>query len=41
MTGYWVMFGIFMPASMIVGGILKQKFSKYSKVSLGGDYSGR
>ena len=41
MTGYWIIFGLFMLASMIVGGVLKRKFTTYSKVSLGYDLSGR
>ena len=40
MTGYWVIFGLFMLFSMIVGGILKQKFRRYSKVPIGQNLSG-
>lgn len=40
MIGYWVIFGVFMLASMVVGGILKKKFSKYAKVPLGNNMSG-
>ena len=32
MIGYYVIFGVFMLASMIVGGVLKRKFAQYSKV---------
>ncbi len=41
MTGYWIIFGLFMLLSMIIGGVLKQKFSRYSKVSIGQNLSGR
>jgi len=40
MTGYWVIFGLFMLFSMIVGGVLKQKFRRYSKISIGQNLSG-
>lgn len=35
MTGYWVIFGAFMLLSMIISGVLKSKFAKYSKIPLG------
>jgi Zn-dependent membrane protease YugP len=41
MTGYWVIFIGFMIASMIVGGVLKRKFSKYAKVPIGGGMTGK
>jgi len=41
MTGYWVIFIVFMLASMIVGGVLKRKFKKYSKVPIGNGMSGK
>ena len=41
MIGYWIIFGLFMLISMIVGRILKQKFAKYSKVPIGQNLSGR
>jgi len=40
MIGYWVIFGLFMLFSMIVGRVLKQKFRKYSKVPIGQNLSG-
>lgn len=40
MTGYWIIFGLFMLFSMVVGGILKQKFARYSKISIGQNLSG-
>jgi Zn-dependent membrane protease YugP len=40
MTGYWIIFGVFMLFSMIVGGILKQKFARYSKLAIGQNLSG-
>jgi len=41
MTGYWIIFGGFMLLSLIVSGVLKSKFARYSKVSLGSNLSGR
>ena len=41
MIGYYVIFGVFMLLSMIVGGILKNKFRRYSKVAIGQNLSGR
>ncbi len=41
MIGYYVIFGVFMLASMIVGGVLKRKFAKYSKVAIGQNISVR
>ena len=40
MIGYWVIFGLFMLFSMIVGGVLKQKFRRYAKVPIGQNLSG-
>lgn len=40
MIGYWVIFGVFMLFSMIVGRVLKQKFKRYSKVPIGQNLSG-
>ena len=40
MIGYWIIFGAFMLLSMIVGGILKQKFARYSKLGIGQNLSG-
>lgn len=41
MTGYWLIFGVFMLASMIVGGMLKRRFANYSKVPIGSGISGK
>jgi len=41
MTGYWIIFGAFMLLSLIVGGVLKAKFARYSKLSIGYDMTGR
>ena len=41
MTGYWIIFGVFMVASLIVGGVLKAKFKRYSKVPVGYNLSGK
>ncbi len=41
MIGYWIIFGAFMLLSMIVSGVLKSKFARYSKVSLGTNLSGK
>jgi len=41
MIGYYVIFGVFMLLSMIVGGVLKRKFRKYSKIAIGQNISGR
>jgi Zn-dependent membrane protease YugP len=41
MIGYWIIFGVFMLLSMIVGGVLKAKFKKYSKIPIGYNLSGR
>ena len=41
MTGYWIIFGAFMLLSLIVGGVLKSKFARYSKIALGNNLSGR
>ena len=40
MIGYWVIFIGFMLFSMIVGGVLKQKFKRYAKVRIGQNLSG-
>ncbi len=41
MIGYWIIFGVFMLLSMIVGGVLKSKFKRYSKIPVGYNLSGR
>ena len=41
MTGYWLIFGVFMIASLVVGGIMKSRFRKYSKIPVGNGLSGR
>jgi len=41
MIGYYVIFGVFMLFSMIVGRILKSKFRRYSKVAIGQNLTGR
>jgi Zn-dependent membrane protease YugP len=41
MAGYWIIFGVFLVLSMLVGAVLKQRFARYAKISLGYDLSGR
>jgi Zn-dependent membrane protease YugP len=41
MSGYWLLFIVFMVLSMIVGGVLKRKFARYSKVPIENGMSGR
>lgn len=41
MMGYWIIFGVFMVISLIVGNVLKSKFKNYSKIPVGGGISGK
>jgi Zn-dependent membrane protease YugP len=41
MSGYWIIFGVFMILSLIVSQTLKSKFKKYSKVPLRSGLTGR
>lgn len=41
MSGYWIIFGVFMILSLIVSQTLKSKFNKYSKVPLRSGLTGR
>jgi len=41
MTGYWLIFGLFMVLSLVVGAVLKSKFARYAKIPLGSTLSGK
>lgn len=41
MTGYWLIFGVFMIASLAVGGMLKSRFRKYARIPVGNGMTGR
>ncbi len=41
MSGYWIIFGVFMILSLIVSQTLKSKFNKYSKIPLRSGLTGR
>ncbi|MFP4059680.1 MAG: zinc metallopeptidase [Bacteroidales bacterium] len=41
MTGIWIIFGVFMLASLLIDNQLKSRFRKYSKIPLPGGMTGR